>query len=220
MSDEQRDPSLLTTPKSSVIYFLGDYANFYDSELAGAFVAVLKHHGIQVHVPEGQTSSGMAMISAGDLQSARTLAEHNLRELAELAREGFPILCTEPTTALCLKQEYRMLLDLFISDMTCKYTVEEIYHEGQRRHIAFTPVNTMAAVAKDAHLAAREFFVELDHPGMGSLTYPGAPYRHSETPWRYSSIAPRIGEHNFSIYSEELGISAEEMAKLQDSRVI
>jgi Fe-S oxidoreductase len=94
-----------------VVYFVGDYVNWHDPELGRALVAVLQHNGIAVHVPPGQTSSGMAMISAGDLDAARVVAEQNVRELAELAREGHTILCSEPAAALCLTQEYAMLLD-------------------------------------------------------------------------------------------------------------
>lgn len=94
-----------------VVYFVDHFANFHDPELGRAFLAVLEHNGVRVHVPEDQTVSGMAMISAGDLDGARKVAEQNLRELSELAREGVPIVCTEPAAALCLKYEYPRLLD-------------------------------------------------------------------------------------------------------------
>ena len=86
--------------------------------------------------------------------------------------------------------EYRELLDIFISDMTCKFSVEELYHEGQRRHIAVTPVNSSAEVAKDPHLAARDFFVDVPQAEQGKLTMPGAPYRLAATPWRVSGASP------------------------------
>ena len=105
------------------------------------------------------------------------------------------------------RQASRDLIDFYITDLTSRYTVDEIYHEGQRRHIAFTPVNTAAAVARDPHLAARNYFVEVTHAGRGTLTYPGAPYRHAATPWRISRPAPRVGEHNAEIYGRELGLS-------------
>ena len=72
--------------------------------------------------------------------------------------------------------------------------------------IAFTPVNTAAAVAGDPHLAARNYFVQVTDPTHGTLTYPGAPYRHAETPWHISRPAPRLGEHNAEIYGGELGL--------------
>lgn len=102
---------ILTSEPRPVVYFVDHFANYHDPELAWATVAILRHHGIPVFVPAGQTASGMAMISAGDLDAARELAEQNLRELAELAREGLTIVCSEPTAAVCLKQEYPLLVN-------------------------------------------------------------------------------------------------------------
>jgi len=118
------------------------------------------------------------------------------------------------------RQPYRELVDLFVSDFTSQLGVDEVYHEGQRRHIAFTPVNTAAALTRDPHLAARNFFVELDHPGAGRLRYPGAPYRHTETPWAIRSPAPRVGQHNEEIYAGELGIGSERLRALEQDGII
>lgn len=107
---------LLSRPglKSSsrpVVYFVDHYANHHDPELGRAFVAILRHHRIPVHVPPQQSASGMALISAGDVETARELALSNIRVLADFAREGCPIVCTEPTAALCLQQEYPRLVN-------------------------------------------------------------------------------------------------------------
>ncbi len=120
-----------------VVYFVGDYANYYDPELSQALVAILRHHDIPVIVPRGQTSSGMSMISAGDLDAAREVAQTNLRVLGDYAREGIPILCTEPSAALCLKQEYPMLLNhpdvQMVADQTIEagLFLENLHREGR-----------------------------------------------------------------------------------------
>jgi len=118
------------------------------------------------------------------------------------------------------RQPYRELLDLFISDLTSQLSADEAYHEGQRRHIAVTPVNNAASVARDPHLAARSYFVELDHPGAGRLRYPGAPYRNTETPWAIRGPAPGVGQHNQEIYGEELGLAAESLQALERDGII
>lgn len=118
------------------------------------------------------------------------------------------------------RQPYRELLDVYLSDFTSQFTVEEIYHEGQRRHLAFTPVNTAASVARDAQLADRGYFVEVDHPGAGRLRVPGAPYRYSETPWRVARPAPRVGQHNREIYGGELGVPEETLRAYAEAGVI
>jgi crotonobetainyl-CoA:carnitine CoA-transferase CaiB-like acyl-CoA transferase len=89
---------------------------------------------------------------------------------------------------------YRELLDLFISEMTGRMGAQEVYREAQRRHIAMTPINGAADVARDPHLTARGYFVELEHPGLGTLRYPGPPYRLSATPWALERPAPSPGE--------------------------
>jgi benzylsuccinate CoA-transferase BbsE subunit len=108
---------------------------------------------------------------------------------------------------------YRELLDLFIGELTARFRVDEIYREGQRRHIAFTPVNSATAVCADRHLAARGFFVDTEHPAAGRLRQPGAPYRHAQTPWRIGRPAPRVGEHNAEIFGDELGVSSATLAE-------
>lgn len=99
------------TERIRVVYFVDHFVNYHDPELGTAFVRILEHHGIPVIVPREQVASGMAMISAGDMDAARDVAETNVRVLAEYARDGCLIVCTEPTAAVCLKHEYPRLLD-------------------------------------------------------------------------------------------------------------
>ena len=94
-----------------VIYFVDHFANSHDPELGLALGRILMHNGRKLHVPPGQVRSGMGLISTGDLEPARRLARQNLRVLAEFAREGCPIVCTEPAAVVCLKQEYPRLID-------------------------------------------------------------------------------------------------------------
>jgi Fe-S oxidoreductase len=94
-----------------VAYFVDTYANHVDPLIAHAAVAVLQHNGVEVHVPPGQRGSGMAALAQGDVESAREIAARNLRALADAARAGYPIVCSEPTAALMLSQDYLDLLD-------------------------------------------------------------------------------------------------------------
>lgn len=105
------DRSRIAPGAKPVVYFVDHFANYHDPDLGWALVRILEHHDIPVYVPPDQTGSGMAMISAADLDAARELAEYNVRALAEFAREGYTIVCTEPAAALCLSQEYPRLLD-------------------------------------------------------------------------------------------------------------
>ncbi len=108
----------------AVVYFVDYFANYHDTQLAHAFVRIMQHHGYRVFVPPGQTVSGMSMISVGDVEAARQVAETNLRELGEPARERLPIVCTEPTAALCLSREYPLLLDHPDADCVARQTTD------------------------------------------------------------------------------------------------
>jgi crotonobetainyl-CoA:carnitine CoA-transferase CaiB-like acyl-CoA transferase len=57
-------------------------------------------------------------------------------------------------------------------------------------------------------------------PPTSRLTYPGAPYRLSQTPWTIRRPAPRLGEHNEAIYAGHLGVSREELLLLGRTGII
>jgi FAD/FMN-containing dehydrogenase/Fe-S oxidoreductase len=94
-----------------VAYFADTFATYNDPQLAEAAVAVLQHNGFNVFVPPGQVGCGAAPLAKGDVEAAREAAEANLRLLADLAREGYRIVCSEPTAALMLRKDYLDLCD-------------------------------------------------------------------------------------------------------------
>jgi crotonobetainyl-CoA:carnitine CoA-transferase CaiB-like acyl-CoA transferase len=97
---------------------------------------------------------------------------------------------------------YRELLDLFIGELTSRYTVREVHEEAQRRHIAMTPVSDVEGLICDPQLISRGFFVELAGRDGKTIQMPGAPFRHSRTPWRLRRPAPRVGEHAAEVEAE------------------
>lgn len=120
-----------------VAYFVDVFANFNDPSLGAATVAVLQHNGIPVYVPPGQQGCGMAPLAHGDVDTARESAIHNLRIFAELARQGYRIVCSEPTAALMLTQDYPDLVDDADARQVAAQTVElttflwELYTQGR-----------------------------------------------------------------------------------------
>jgi Fe-S oxidoreductase len=94
-----------------VAYFVDVFANYLDPSLAEAVVSVLHRNGVEVYVPPQQWGCGMAPLAQGDVETARETAQHNLLVLADLAREGFPIICSEPSAALMLRKDALDLLD-------------------------------------------------------------------------------------------------------------
>ena len=77
------------------------------------------------------------------------------------------------------------------------YSKHDIARWGQDKRIPCFPVNTVEDLLRDEHLAARQFFIDLDHPVAGRLTYPGVPYRFSNSPLPLQARpAPLLGQHN------------------------
>ncbi|MBV8309394.1 MAG: FAD-binding protein [Planctomycetaceae bacterium] len=107
-----------------VVYFVDVYANYYDHELAESVVAVLHHAEVNVFVPPRQRSSGMAPLIVGDIDYARDLALSNLRVLGNAVRDGYTVVCSEPTAALMLRQEYVKLTDDLDAELVAQNTMD------------------------------------------------------------------------------------------------
>lgn len=97
-------------------------------------------------------------------------------------------------------------------------TKQEVMEKSQAVGYMCGAINTMEDVFADPHLAARGFFVDVEHPFVGTLRYPGAPFKMSETPWR-AGRAPLLGEHTESVLSR-LGYSRDEIATLRSQGAI
>ncbi|MFC1991877.1 CaiB/BaiF CoA transferase family protein [Chloroflexota bacterium] len=101
------------------------------------------------------------------------------------------------------------------------HTKAEILEGAVKREVMLYPVATTADMLENPHLIARDFWVELEHPELGTtITYPGAFGCFSEVPLKMASRAPLIGEHNQEIYDRELGISREKLVILKQGGVI
>lgn len=107
------------------------------------------------------------------------------------------------------------------ADFCMAHTREELYEGCQRRGVRLMPVYSAEDVLKDPQLLARDFFVDVDYPELGTkIRDMGGPYRLSATPWRVVRRAPLIGEHNVEIYQKELGLSSQELRILKEAGVI
>jgi len=142
-----------------VLYFVDTYANRFDHELAESVVAVLQHNGVEVYVPGEQQTAGMPLIATGVLDKALDLAEDNVRLLADAVRQGYTIVTSEPSAALCLKHEYLNLLDdddaRMVADRTsdvCQYLWS--LHRQRQLRLNLSPIETRLAYHTPCHLKA------------------------------------------------------------------
>ena len=80
-------------------------------------------------------------------------------------------------------------------------TKAELFAAAQERRLLLVPVSTVDDLDQNAHLAAREYWRELDLNGQ-SVRFPGPFARFSETPIQYGRAAPTLGEHTDEVLGE------------------
>jgi len=144
---------------NKVLYFVDLYANWFDTQLAEAFVQILQHNNVSVYVHPAQRASGMAKIALGDAERARSVAAKNVAALADAVRQGYTIVTTEPSAALCLTHEYLHLLDDDDARLVAANTVEACsylwrLHEVGRLELDLKPQNYTVGYHLPCHLRA------------------------------------------------------------------
>jgi crotonobetainyl-CoA:carnitine CoA-transferase CaiB-like acyl-CoA transferase len=125
----------------------------------------------------------------------------------------------EPRLSSILRYQYTDEIEEAIRPWVESRTAEEIFTEGQAWRMPVAKVMGIEELAEDPQNIARGFFQNINHPKAGGLTYPGVPFKMSETPAEINR-APLLGEHNDEIYTGLLRLSTNEMAKLKEHNVI
>jgi CoA:oxalate CoA-transferase len=107
----------------------------------------------------------------------------------------------------------------FMRPWSLDRTKKEIVEQAQAAGVMATPYNTPGGLLNDPHFRERNYWQEIEHPVVGRLTYPGAPFRMSEGGWRIRRPAPLLGQHNEEVYGN-LGYSLEDLVQLRQAGVI
>ena len=134
---------------------------------------------------------------------------------------GDPELRDAGKRRLGLGQEsaQRMLADL--ARFVAATPAHVVYHGGQSRGAAWSVVRSPEENLADPHWQDRGFFVDVEHDDLGrSITYPGAPYQLSATPWEQRGRAPHLGQHTAAILTRELGLTSPELTALAAAGII
>jgi len=99
-------------------------------------------------------------------------------------------------------------------------TKKEALVAAMSRNISICPLMGMEDLLVDPNLAARGFWMQLEHSELqATIPYPKQFARSSENEMATRFRAPLIGEHNAEIYGE-LGLKPERIAELKQAGVI
>ena len=99
-----------TGPRGSVVFLADSFASFTEPEIGRAAIELLEAAGWEVTLAT-DVCCGRALISKGLLDKAKETQAHLARRLGPLARAGVPIVGTEPSCVLTLKDELVQLMD-------------------------------------------------------------------------------------------------------------
>jgi crotonobetainyl-CoA:carnitine CoA-transferase CaiB-like acyl-CoA transferase len=116
---------------------------------------------------------------------------------------------------LAHEDELRALVYAWAGDQHKK----DVYERAGKVRAPVAYVHEIPDLLASPQLAARAYFANLEHPRAGTHTYPGPPWRMSETPWR-ARRAPLLGEHTNEVLTGRLGLSLAEIAVLRGEGIV
>jgi crotonobetainyl-CoA:carnitine CoA-transferase CaiB-like acyl-CoA transferase len=123
-------------------------------------------------------------------------------------------------TTLDARQRHRQELNQEIARWTGVRDSFEVMRLLQAAGVPCGVVQTGEDLLRDPHLRARDFLVELNHPAVGRLVYPGSPFRLLGTPGKPGRLAPELGAHNEYVFGKLMGMSMTEIDELREEGVL
>jgi len=132
---------------------------------------------------------------------------------------GMPELMNDPRFQNLYDLTYASDIDGILAEWLSTRTKQQATEEMQAAGVAVTPISTPEDVVNDRHLNERGFWVKIDHPVTGKVTYPGAPMDMSEGGFQVRMPAPLLGQHNVEVYGR-LGYTREDLVRLRATGVI
>lgn len=160
-----------------------------------------------------QAQDGWVVIGIGNSQLFRTLMTAIGR--SELGRDP---RYKSPNARLERHDEVNRLVGEWIRDRTVDEVMQVLGPDGA--NIPCAPVMTVDRLLHDPQVRAREMVVDLPHPTVGTVPVSGVPIKLSASPGRVTRLGPDLGQDNREVYGGLLGLSDEELARLQGAGVI
>ncbi len=81
-------------------------------------------------------------------------------------------------------------------------TTEEWLEAFEQADIPVQRMNSLSEIVRDPHLAAIDYFTEVEHPSEGTIVAMKVPSEWSESAPEYRRHAPRLGEHTREVLRE------------------
>jgi crotonobetainyl-CoA:carnitine CoA-transferase CaiB-like acyl-CoA transferase len=134
---------------------------------------------------------------------------------------GRPDLGEDPRLATVVgRKRHEDELEAALTEWTRTRSPEEATATLQAAGVAAFTASTSRDLADDPHLAARDFFVELEHPEVGERKHVGVPWRMADGDCRVRRPAPMLGADTDDVLRQVCGYSDAEIAALRADDVL
>lgn len=96
-------------------------------------------------------------------------------------------------------QERAAHISAVMGDFIASKTADEVFYRGQEIGLILSDINYPEDLVTDEHLAARQFWVDLEHEELGPLTFASSAFLAERTEIRPHRRAPHLNEHGAPI---------------------
>jgi crotonobetainyl-CoA:carnitine CoA-transferase CaiB-like acyl-CoA transferase len=169
--------------------------------------------------PQGNRSDN---ISAAPYGCYKCLGEDRWCVIAIFDDKEWDSLCTvlghpdwtkeERFSTLSKRKENEEKLDEFLEQWTLHHTPEEVVNLLQKAGVSAGVVQNAEDLARDPHLIARDYFIQLEHPILGKTLSDKSPIKFKESLTMDWKSAPVLGEDNRYVYMELLTFTENELS--------
>jgi len=134
---------------------------------------------------------------------------------------GQPTLATDVRFAtLAARKENEDALEQIVTTWTNELSPDEVTQRLQHAGVAAYPTLDGNDLLANPHVAARGYFVELEHAEVGKRRHLGIPWKMSRTPCEIRRPAPLFGQDTDYVLEKIIGLSSDEIAALRTKEVL
>ncbi|WP_165774744.1 CaiB/BaiF CoA transferase family protein [Candidatus Viridilinea mediisalina] len=175
-----------------------------EREGSGSFVAVPHGHF------RTSDDKWIAIACTTDKMFERLAEAMEHPELASTSLYG------EQRKRLAARDEVNQLVIEWVGSLTR----DEVLERCLAKEVPIGKLNSIADIFEDEHFQARGNLERIEEDGLGEVVVPGVIPRLSATPGRISNLGPQLSNATYEVMREMLDISADEIKRLRQQKII
>ena len=165
----------------------------------------------------GAVPQGIVTCANGEQVAVSVAGDEQWAALVDLV--GARLGREEWRTAAGRRQDEGVIIES-LSDWSASQSGDAVVAALLSAGVPAAPLRNVRTLSDHPQLAARGFFARLEHPVVGTIGFPGMPFRIDGEPVLPAIPAPMLGQHNAEILQGMLGLSAARIEELEADDII